>query len=264
MLIYKDQLNREVRLPGIPQRIVSVVPSQTELLYSLGLDEEVKGITKFCVHPPQWRGSKTIIGGTKNIHIEKVKALKPDVIIANKEENVKEQVTELEQLAPVWVSDVNNLPGALQMIRSIGEITGKTETASALANSIQKGFEELTPHNRPIRTCYLIWRQPYMTAGGDTFISDILQRNGLLNIFNSQTRYPVIELHQLRRLDCELVLLSSEPYPFKEKHIAEIKAALPNAKVMLVDGEIFSWYGSRLLHAVGWFKGFRSYRKQLY
>lgn len=254
MFTIKDQLNRFISLDSIPpKRIVSLVPSQTELLYYLGLDEEVIGITKFCVHPQQWFKSKTRIGGTKKVNVEKVKALQPDLIIGNKEENVKEQIDELEKIAPVWISDVNNFDDALEMIKTIGEIVNKKEKAQTLISQIETNFLRLTSMNYQLRTAYLIWRNPYMTIGGDTFINDMLKKCGLQNIFENETRYPEITISQLQNANCQIVLLSSEPYPFKEVHLHEIQEQLTNAKVLMVDGEMFSWYGSRMLNAAQYF-----------
>lgn len=255
MLEVDDQLRRKILLPFYPpKRIISLVPSQTELLHDLGLAEEVIGITKFCVHPQSWFRTKTRIGGTKNVNIEKVKTLQPDLILANKEENVKEQIEELEKIAPVWVSDVNNLDDAFEMINSIGLLTGKSEKSTAINQNIQHQFQQLETQHHQLQTAYLIWRNPYMTIGGDTFINDMLNRCGLQNVFESQKRYPAISLEQLKERNVQLVLLSSEPYPFKEKHIEEIRSVLPAAKILMVDGEIFSWYGSRLLYATQYFR----------
>jgi ABC-type Fe3+-hydroxamate transport system substrate-binding protein len=251
MPLFTDQLGRTITLDPPPQRIISLVPSQTELLYTLGLEEEVVGITKFCVHPQSWFRHKTRIGGTKDIRPDTIRSLQPDLIIANKEENNQAQIEELMLHYPVWVSNIQTLPDALKMIRSIGELTGKTRPALELAEEIDRRFAALArpATNSSPRTAYFIWRNPWMVAGGDTFIHEILQRAGLINIFQDHTRYPSIELASLAAQGCELVLLSSEPYPFKERHIAEIREVLPQAAIRLVDGEIFSWYGSRLLHA---------------
>ena len=251
MPVYIDQLNREVTIVENPSRIISLVPSQTELLYDLGLEEEVVGITKFCVHPTTWFRNKTRIGGTKNINPEKITALQPDLVIANKEENVKEQVEELAKNLPVWVSDVNTLNDAIRMITAVGEITGKKEKAETIAAQIEKEFIELTHPSADghLRTCYLIWKDPYMTVGGDTLIHQILAKAGFSNIFKNNKRYPEVDIKELQSLDCELLLLSSEPYPFNQKHITELQAQLPSTKIILVDGEMFSWYGSRLLKA---------------
>lgn len=251
--MYQDQLHRTIVLPEAPQRIVSLVPSQTELLYTLGLEQEVVGITKFCVHPNSWFRSKTRIGGTKNVRIDAIKALSPDLIIANKEENTAEDVKALMETYPVWVSDIHTLEDACGMITGIGAITRKAAAAAQLAADIRQRFAALPPLPAPVPTAYFIWRDPWMAAGNDTFIHHMLQRCGLQNIFSHIPRYPAIAADQLAASGCRLVLLSSEPYPFKEKHIAEIQSILPEARVLLVDGEMFSWYGSRLLEAPAYF-----------
>ncbi|MBC7588336.1 MAG: ABC transporter substrate-binding protein [Chitinophagaceae bacterium] len=249
-----DQLRRKITLPDIPQKIISLVPSQTELLFDLGLDEEVIGITKFCVHPNKWFKNKTRIGGTKNIDIEKIASLKPDLVIANKEENIKEQIEALKAIAPVWVSDVNNLMDALEMIEMVGLLVNKKQNADLFAEQIRSSFNTLeTISNKP-KTCYLIWREPFMTVGGDTYINNLLQHAGFDNVFAYAKRYPSIIIKDMVDSKCELVLLSSEPYPFKEKHLLELRAQLPNAKLLLVDGGMFSWYGSRLLKVPAYFK----------
>ncbi len=239
--------------PNAPQRIVSLVPSQTELLDYLGLEDQTIAITKFCVHPSHWKKQKTIIGGTKNIHLEKIIELQPDLIIANKEENVEDQIRYLAQLFPVWVSDVSHLPDALQMIDDIGKLTHTTSKASALINDIKAEFQLLSDLT-PIRTAYLIWQKPYMTVGGDTFISHMLQLAGCLNVFADKMRYPEITIDDLKAANCQSILLSSEPYPFAQKHIETLQLALPGVRICLVDGELFSWYGSRLLQSPTYFK----------
>jgi ABC-type Fe3+-hydroxamate transport system substrate-binding protein len=254
MPVYIDQLGRVVELPAAPRSIVSLVPSITELLYNLQLDEAVRGITKFCVHPESWFRQKTRIGGTKAINAAVIHELQPDLIIANKEENVKEQVDELAKHYPVWISDVNNLTDALEMIEKIGLITNRLNNAMHLISQINTAFASLTsfkPHKALHNASYLIWRNPYMTIGKDTFIHDMLTRCGLKNIFGHTTRYPAIDTWQLSQ--CELLLLASEPFPFSQKHINELQPHLPNTRIVLVDGEMFSWYGSHLLHAPAYF-----------
>ena len=241
-------------LKYLPKRIISLVPSQTELLFYLELETETIGITKFCVHPQSWFKSKQRVGGTKTINLNKIKSLNPDLIIANKEENVKEQIKELAKDYPVWLTDVNNLADAMQMIADIGVITGKSSIADNLVNSIGKAFKEITKINLPVKTTYLIWRKPYMTVGGDTFINDMLVQCGFENVFAYEKRYPEVSITQIRTSNCKLLLLSSEPYPFKQKHIDELSTQLPDIKIILADGEFFSWYGSRLLKAPAYFK----------
>ena len=259
MLSYTDQTGRELALPKLPERIISLVPSQTELLYDLGLEDEVIGITKFCVHPDHWFRSKKRIGGTKNVNISAVASLKPDLIIANKEENSKEQILLLERIAPVWVTDIKNMVEAIEMILHIGMITGKSSEAIKITTEIRSKFVDLVSwraeHQLPsYKTAYLIWKDPYMVAGGDTFIDQMLQLSGWNNLFANKERYPTVTIEELILQKPELLLLSSEPYPFGNKHIAEFQKQLPGTKIILVDGEMFSWYGSRLLYSVDYLK----------
>lgn len=262
MPIFTDQLGREMEITESPKRIVSVVPSQTELLYDLGLNQEVIGITKFCVHPEEWFRTKTRIGGTKTVKVEMVASLQPDLIIANKEENAKEQLEQLEKIAPVWISDIKDISGAFDMIQHIGRITGKQAEATALIDQIKKDFSILkkqTATNKIIRAVYLIWKDPYMAAGGDTFINDMMELCCWQNILSDIPRYPAITIEELKVKNTELILLSSEPFPFKQKHIDELKTALPSAEIMLVDGEIFSWYGSRMKYAASYISRLRKF-----
>lgn len=253
MIPVTDQLQRQLQLSQPPQRIISTVPSQTELLYSLGLEQQVTGITKFCVHPPQWKKTKTIIGGTKNLHLDKIRALAPDLIIANKEENLEAEINELAKDFPVFVSDVTNLPTALDMIEKIGVLTNTTAKATALIQTITRGFNKLENGKMNKRTAYLIWQEPYMTIGGDTFIHDMLQHCGCTNVFAHRQRYPETTIAELQSVQVELLLLSTEPYPFKQKHADALQALLPATTIALADGEFFSWYGSRLCHAPAYF-----------
>jgi ABC-type Fe3+-hydroxamate transport system substrate-binding protein len=256
MVRLTDPLGNSLRIDHAPQRIVSLVPSLTELLYDLGLRNEVAGITKFCIHPDEWFRTKKRIGGTKTVHLGEVRALKPDLILANKEENVQEQVEALAAEFPTWSSDITTLEGALDAIRSIGQLVHREGEARALVARILDAFEELEPvfENRP-DTGYLIWRDPWMTVGHDTFIHDMMERLGVHNAFSDRTRYPEISIEEMQR--CEYLLLSSEPYPFKQAHVAELQAQLPHTHILLVDGELFSWYGSRLLHSPAYFSELR-------
>jgi ABC-type Fe3+-hydroxamate transport system substrate-binding protein len=254
MPLFTDQTGRTLQLNGIPQRIVSLVPSQTELLYDLGLDRTVAGITKFCVHPDHWFRHKTRVGGTKSVNPDIVQSLQPDLIIANKEENLQEQVEELAINYPVWISDVSNLQEALSMIAALGTMTGTGTAAHLLIKKINEGFTGLPAAHKKIRAAYLIWQEPYMSIGADTFIHDMLSRAGFDNIFSDRARYPAVTIEEIRERDCEVLLLSSEPFPFKQKQQAALQEKLPSTKILLVDGEMFSWYGSRLLHAPAYFK----------
>lgn len=254
---YVDQLNREVVLMEPPKKIVSLVPSQTELLYDLGLRNEVTGITKFCIHPDEWFRTKTRIGGTKKINFEKIDVLNPDLVIGNKEENDQGQVETLMKKYPVWMSDIKNLEDALVMIRSVGTIVDRKKEASELSEHIQRQFNDLASERvniKPLTVAYLIWNKPIITVGGDTFIHDMLLKCGFQNAFADTMRYPEITMEDLSSRHPDLIFLSSEPYPFREKHLEEFASLLPLSKPLLTDGEFFSWYGSRLVKAVDYFR----------
>jgi ABC-type Fe3+-hydroxamate transport system substrate-binding protein len=253
MITITDQTGQTIALKTYPQKIISVVPSQTELLYSLGLDKETIGITKFCIHPDEWFKSKTRVGGTKTLNLEIIRQLGPDIILANKEENTEEQVKALCKDYPVYISDIKNLDDALKMIEDIGLITNRITKAKEVTAEIKINFSRLTAVAN-FKSCYLIWQKPYMAAGGDTFINDMMKRCGLINVLAHKNRYPETTIEELNTLNCELMLLASEPFPFKEKHMQEVKANGFKGKIMLVDGEMFSWYGSRLLQAPGYFQ----------
>jgi ABC-type Fe3+-hydroxamate transport system substrate-binding protein len=245
-----DQLGRVVTIKKLPSRIVSLVPSQTELLYDLGLDESIVGITKFCCHPTNWKFKKTKIGGTKAVDIEKIRRLQPDLIIGNKEENTQEDIAILESIAPVWISDVTTFEDAIHLIKALGDIFDKQGVASQLVYSISNAFTALNKSERSYKVAYFIWYSPDFIAGKATFIDSMLTACGFENV-SQETRYPAWNDEFETP---ELVLLSSEPYPFKEKHIAKFQEKFPTAKIMFVDGEYFSWYGSRLRFAPDYFQ----------
>ncbi len=250
--MFTDQMGNKIKLNWPPIRIVSLVPSQTELLATLGLDEEVVGITRFCIHPENWFRSKKRVGGTKDADLNKIAELQPDLIIGNKEENKEEQIKELMLRYPVWMSDIHNLDDALDMIKSVGKLVNKKEAADELAGSISNNFRELLTSKFASRPCvaYFIWKNPYMTVGKQSFINSMMKVCNFKNVFdNMEGEYPEITPEQLVKASPEVIFLSSEPFPFKEKHVDEFKRICPNAKVILVDGEYFSWYGSRLLGA---------------
>lgn len=254
----KDQMGRDIALGAKPKRIVSLVPSQTQLLADLGLDKEVVGITKFCVHPRGWRRNKTVIGGTKDPKIDLIKSLNPDFIITNKEENNRKDIEQLIAVCPVYVSDVKTLDDNLSMIEDLGEICDTKKAASKLISDIKTAFTTLSPspNNRP-RVLYFIWKNPWMVAGNDTFIHQMLNACGMENVID-QGRYPEIDEATIKALDPDYVFLSSEPFPFKAKHLQELHRLAPNAVIQLVNGEYFSWYGSMVKHSPAYFRGLRS------
>ncbi|HCA06947.1 ABC transporter substrate-binding protein [Chryseobacterium sp.] len=234
-------------------KVVSLVPSITEALFDLGLTEhEVIGRTKFCIHPENKVKNVAVIGGTKNINIDKIKALQPDLILANKEENIKEQVEALMDDFKVIVTNVETIEDNYYLLKMLGNTFNKEERAQQFNLKIYDVLEQ-AKLECPVKAAYLIWKNPYMTIGSDTFIHKILAEIGFENIFKDQTRYPEIQMKDLAEAD--IIMLSSEPFPFKEKHIEEMKAFYPDKKIMIVDGEAFSWYGTHIAKCGDYFKG---------
>jgi ABC-type Fe3+-hydroxamate transport system substrate-binding protein len=251
----KDQTGRQLTLPQVPQRIISLVPSLTETLIDAGLESKLIGRTKFCIHPAGVVHKIPVTGGTKNPKTDKILALHPDLIIANKEENRKEDIDTLAQTVPVYVSNIQNLRELTLFMEDMATIFPQSGAAE-----IKCRFEEFPkPDSNPktFRSCYLIWKDPWMTIGGDTFIHHMMEYAGFTNIFGNLQRYPEITLETLKKANPELILLSSEPYPFKQRQLIELQAEFPVSKIRLVDGEMFSWYGTRILKAPSYFEALR-------
>lgn len=240
-------------------RIISLVPSLTELLIDLGLKDQLVGRTRFCVHPKNEVKDIPIMGGTKNPRLDKIKTAKPDYIVANKEENRKEHIEELRQDFEVNLTDIASIEDALITIHELGKKLQAAEEAGKLIKSINEAMEEI-PDEPPLRTAYFIWKDPWMTVGADSYIHNVMQHWNLKNVFGDQNRYPKVNFYDLAEKDPELILLSSEPFPFKDKHLAEFEEAFPNTRTLLVEGEWFSWYGSHMLHS---FKRLNVWRKAI-
>ncbi len=257
----KDQLNRTALFNGIPKRIVSLVPSQTELLCDLELMDSIVGVTKFCIHPNTIKKTANVVGGTKQIHLDKIKALQPDVILCNKEENTKAIVEACQLICPVHVSDIFTIEDSFRLIEQYGAIFNKTSIANHLIEDIKRemsDFKYFIEDRIQLSVVYFIWKKPWMVAGNNTFINYLLRLNKFKNVYETQYRYPEIKLdNAANNLNVEVVLLSSEPYPFKKKHRGEVQKYYPKTKVVIVDGEMFSWYGSRLKKAFKYFKNLR-------
>lgn len=247
---FVDQMGRNVVVPFPPKRIISLVPSQTELLHYFGLEDEVIGITKFCIYPDDWFRNKQRIGGTKQLKLDEILALKPDLIIGNKEENTKEDIDFLAQQVPVWMSDINTFEEAVEMIDLIGELTNKQQIAQELNTGITQEFKQLGTIGKGKSVLYFIWDEPSFVVGKSTFIDSVLTKIGFVNACQKE-RYPA--LSDLEPLNPDFILLSSEPFPFKEEHFLKYQELFPTSKILLVDGESFSWYGSRMLEAPGYF-----------
>ena len=254
----QDQIGNVLELQKTPIRIISLVPSQTELLVDLDLQESVAGITKFCVHPLSIKNEKVIVGGTKNINIQKIKELQPDIILCNKEENTKEIVELCSEVAPTHVSDIFSVNDSLELIHQYGLIFSCESLAAESSKKISllfNDFKAFVKDKDSKKVAYFIWKKPWMVAGSNTFINFLLELNKFDNVYKSKQRYPEVDLEDLKlKNELDYLFLSSEPYPFKEDDKDELQVQFKNQDVLLVDGEMFSWYGTRLIKAFEYFK----------
>jgi iron complex transport system substrate-binding protein len=253
-----DQIGVVHTFASSPQRIVSLVPSQTELLFDLGQEEKIVGITKFCVHPYHFKSTKKSVGGTKKVNYEKIRLLNPDIIICNKEENTKEIVEELRKICPVWVTNIITIEDNFQMISDFGQLFNCRTEAKKWNDKLAfalSDFKNFIKDKAVKNVAYFIWKKPYMVAGSDNFINELLKLNHFKNCYDTKGRYPEIAIEKMQEEgNPEIVFLSSEPFPFKKEDGYEIAEFVPSAQIIIVDGEMFSWYGSRLLKAFDYFK----------
>ncbi|WP_144510817.1 ABC transporter substrate-binding protein [Bacillus sp. FJAT-22090] len=239
-----DHTGRQVTIPVSPKRIISICPAITETLFALGLENEIIGRTKYCIFPEGIVENVPIVGGTKEVSEEKVRALQPDLILAEKEENTEAIVHALEKIAPVFVLEVQSIKEAYRFTHTLGVLTNKESEANKLIEACRAVFPSFSIHSK--NATYVIWRKPYMVVGGNTYINDVLHTLGLQNPFaTAESRYPSVTKEELAKENLDVLLLASEPFPFKEKHVEEFQSFLPNTKIILVEGEMF-WYGARM------------------
>ncbi|GKV66996.1 MULTISPECIES: helical backbone metal receptor [unclassified Sporosarcina] len=249
-----DHLGRTLLYEFPPKRIVTLCPGITETLFALGLEEEIAGRTRYCIYP---EAAKKVhaVAGTKDLNLEKIHAVKPDLIIMEKEENTKEMVETLSEFYPVYVAEVQTIDDAFRMITDMGTLTDRQQQADLLAADINQAFAEL-PALPAARVAYVIWKKPYMVAGRSTYINTLLQRIGFITPFaESADRYPAVTEEQFKEAKLDLVLLASEPYPFKEKQQRQFQDMLPDSSIQLIDGEMF-WYGARMLLSADYLQTF--------
>ena len=245
-------------------RIVSLVPSITELLCDLGLADALVGRTGFCIHPRKAVRAIPKVGGTKDVNLARLRALSPTHVILNVDENRQEDAQALAEFVPTLVVTHPLAPlDNLALYRLIGGIFGREREADDLCEKFQAEYAALRAAAAalfPERVLYLIWRNPWMTVSRDTYVSRTLALVKWETVpEESADRYPQIALDEAELCAASVVLLSSEPYPFREPHLAEVRARLPTARrVVLIDGEMTSWYGSRAIAALSYLLRFRN------
>ena len=245
-LAIQDQMENHIKFDSAPKRIVSLVPSISEYLADLELEEQVVGITKFCIKPIIWHQNKPKVGGTKTLYLDKIADLKPDLIIANKEENTFEQIKTLQKIYNTYISDVTTTDDMYTMMKHIGFITNRVNKSIDWINLTKEKISKLRSQMDTTRKAYyLVWNDPIMVAGNNTFINTTLKLFGFQNA-EKLDRYPKKLKTELQDSDFDCILLPTEPFPFKLQHKLMYQKIFPNKQIELVDGEQFSWYGSRL------------------
>lgn len=248
-----DHVGRTVTYDFPPQRMISLCPSLTDTLFALGLGDRMVGRTQFCIHPAEQVEEVRRVGGTKQIKPDVIEEVAPTLIIAEKEENPKEMVESLAKNYPVYVTDVESYEDALRMIEDLGQITGTEMAAQGMVREIETAFASLRPI-QPLRVAYFIWQKPYMVAGHHTYIHSLLTKCGLVNVFaEAEGRYPTVTEEEIRIAKPDVILLSSEPFPFQKAHQDAFYDMFPDSKTILVDGEMFSWYGVHMKEAAAYF-----------
>lgn len=256
--MFKDQIGHSFKLEKPAERVVCLVPSITELIYQLK-PKALIGVTSFCTHPSHLRKNITVVGGTKTPNVEQIISLNPNLVICNKEENTEQDVLHLQKCVATYTSDVKTLTEAQKMIADVGQLLGRSEECKVLNQEIELGFSGLQTQ-KPFKVAYLIWDKPLMVAGNNTFINHMINQLNWQNVFaNKPDRYFEINREDLINSKADLILLSSEPYPFKEKNKKQFEKEFPEFKTVLVDGRMFSWYGSCLVSATKYFNQLTKY-----
>jgi ABC-type Fe3+-hydroxamate transport system substrate-binding protein len=236
-----------------PNRIVSLVPSLTESLFAFGVGEKIVGRTRYCLWPPRAVGKIPTVGGTKKVDVRRVLELEPDLIVAVKEENTRENIEELEEAGvPVFVGAPEDVEGAIALLRELADRV-EAPRAEAVLDPIERVYEGLRsgPRRAKARRVYVpIWKNPYMSVGSDTYVHDVLKTCGGENVCGDVTRYPVVTPAEVEAAQPEVVLLPDEPYPFSAEDLPEFYSldipAVREDRIHLVDGKLLTWYGPRM------------------
>lgn len=250
-----DHVGRTIEIAISPKRIISLCPAITTTLFSIGLDKEIIGRTRYCLFPENKVEQLEVVGGTKDINLEKIRTLNPDLIIAEKEENTEEIVLQLEKEFPVYVFEVQSIEDNDRMIQDLGQLTNKETASARLREQILQALGSL-PNLQGKKVAYMIWQNPFMVVGDDTYINALLGAMNLVNPFTAvEGRYPVVTLEDLQQMDLDYLLLATEPFRFKERHVEKMASLLTTVQVSLIDGEMF-WYGVNMIDGANYLKNY--------
>ena len=257
---FHDATGAAVVLPSPPRRIVSLIPSITEILFALGAGPSVTGCTVYCTEPPEGVATKTRVGGQKNPKLDVIRELGADLVVANSEENVREHVETLRRWGiPVYVTYPRTVAAGIRLVSDLGSVVGLPERGRETAAALEAALDDVRSARagKPARRVfYPIWRQPWMTVNRDTYAHDMLALCGGDNVFGqSAKRYPEVTLPDVARAAPEVILLPDEPYRFRRAHLANFDVcpdipAVRERRVRLVDGKLATWYGPRIAEAL--------------
>ena len=258
---FRDASEATLVLSAVPRRIVSLVPSITEILFALGVGDAVAGCTIYCTEPAEGVAAKARVGGEKNPALDAIRALGADLVIANVEENLREHVEALRGWGiPVYVTYPRTVADGIRLVRELGELTGAAGRGAAIAAALEADLARALGARgagpRPRVFCP-IWRRPYMAVGGDTYANDMLSVCGGDNVFaGGAARYPTVTLEEVAAAAPDVILLPDEPYRFRRAHVADFAPfpdmpAVARGKIHLVDGKLLTWYGPRIGAALG-------------
>ena len=253
---FRDASEATLVLSAAPRRIVSLVPSITEILFALGVGDAVAGCTIYCTHPPEGVAAKARVGGEKNPALEAIRALGADLVIANVEENLREHVLALRGWGiPVYVTYPRTVADGVRLVRELGAVTGAAERGTAIADALEADLARALAargSGARARVFCPIWRRPYMAVGGDTYANDMLSVCGGDNVFaGAARRYPTVTLEDVAAAAPDVILLPDEPYRFRRVHVEDFAPfpdmpAVARGKIHLVDGKLLTWYGPRI------------------
>jgi ABC-type Fe3+-hydroxamate transport system substrate-binding protein len=239
-----DVRGRAFDFPRAPQRVVSLVPSLTETLFDLGAGDAVIGITDFCIFPPDLQLPR--VGGTKNPRVEDVRALAPDLVHMNLEENLRRHAEAIETFAPVFVTEPKSVDDVVTLIRQLGELHGHRGEAAMLVARLQDELARMP--RRSFTFACPIWKNPWMWCGGDTYVSRLVEAAGGVNVLRNLERYPNVYLDEVMRMRPEIVFLPDEPYLFTEEDAAAIRGT---RVIGPFPGHLFTWHGTRTILGLG-------------
>lgn len=255
--MHTDALGHTFEFSAPPKRVVSLVPSLTEVLFDLGAGASVAGVTSFCIHPPQARETAAVVGGTKNPKVDVIRQLAPDLVYMNLEENLKRHAEAIREFAPVFVTEPKKVADVESLILQLARIHAREREGDAIVSRLAAALEEVRRKARRFTFAVAIWKNPWMWCGGDTYVSNLVAEAGGLNVFAGQTRYPTLQAEDVvREHRPEVIFLPDEPYLFTDDDAADLRAKTGARVVGPFAGDLFTWHGTRTVEGLAFLRDF--------